>query len=1101
MKISFTRKLWKVMKYCAYQMMLSLLFFSTIYASRTEAQILERPITINLENVPFTQALQEIGLAAHIKFAYSDELSRSESNVTLMATNKPLRLVLNEMLGSRNIQYKLHEPEQIITLKRATKVSSLGNQGDAQRSLVQVRGVVTDATTNLPMAGVNVIVKFTTKGTTSDVNGKYAIDVERGEVLVFSFIGFAPVELRVNDEIEMNVSMLDDASSLKEVVVNAGYWKVDEKENTGSIGKVSNEIIEAQPVSSVLQAMQGRITGVYIAQQNGIPGSNFNVQIRGRNSIAASNDPLYIVDGIPYPSTTMSSTFTTGSLFGSAGSSPLSTLSPENIESIEVLKDADATAIYGSRGANGVILITTKRASEGKSSVMVNINSGVSHVSKKMKLLNTRDYLTMRREAFRNDGVEAQPNTAPDLLLWDTTRYTDWQEELLGDNAGFTNVSAVLSGGNAETQYVFNNSYQRQGSVFAGDSRYHRGSSHLAVTNRALKDRLTSSFDITYNAEKNNIQPIDLTSIALLLAPNAPALYDQDGKLNWQSSTWTNPLSYLEQRYESSTRNLITSVNLEYKLLEGLEVKSRFSYNDLRLTEKSLTPSTFFDPVYNATAEYASATFNTSLHRSWIWEPQLNFQKTFDKFRVNALLGSTSQNTDREQQIFFATNFASDALIDDINAAGSVDVIGNNISQYRYMAVFGRLNASYDGRYIMNLTARRDGSSRFGSANRFATFMALGGAWIFSNESFVQENLSFLSFGKLRSSFGTTGNDQIGDYGFLDTYQPSNGYNGVSGLVPKQLFNPNYGWEINRKFEAALELGFWNDRLSIKTNFYRNRSSSQLVGYPLPLTTGFSSIQSNLDATVQNTGWEFEISADHIAKQNLSWNTSLTLTIPRNKLIAFPGLETSTYASRYVVGEPLTISKRYKLLGVDPLTGVYKFDDFTGDSNITSADRQYVQNVGLQYYGGLTNTIRYKNFQLDVFVQFVKQTGYNYQALIFSFPGSSQQPARVLDDRWQQQGNIASVQRFSHSNFSVYQAQSQYRDSDAVIEDASFIRLKNVNFSYTLTRSLLKKLECRFYIQGQNLFTLTNYYGLDPEAMNISLPALRTFTTGIQITL
>jgi TonB-dependent starch-binding outer membrane protein SusC len=1068
------------------------------------SQLLDKEVTISLKDVTLETALLELGKVAEVKFAYSLDQMNVKVRVSVEAERTPLRRVLDKLLIPHKIRYKISDRDLTIFLKRSEgqdSQQSLNTHSGSGRQLFEVSGIVKDVNQQ-PMAGVNVLVKGTTNGTSTDSDGRYVLSVQsKDDVLVFSFIGYTSMEVKVNSQVAINVVLVEDVNTLKEIVVNAGYWEVKERENTGSISKLESDQIAKQPVNNFLQAMQGRLTGVYITQSSGVPGSNFNVQVRGRNSIASGNDPLYIVDGIPYPSGTFSSTFTTGSLFGSAGSSPLSALSPENIESIEVLKDADATAIYGSRGANGVILITTRKSLEGSAKFTLNVNKGISDMPRRMDLLNTQEFISMRKEAFRNDNRTPTVSNAPDLMVWDTTRYTDWQDEFIGGQAGFTNVSASLAGGSNGTRYVFNNAYQNQGTVFPGDARYHRGTSHLSFSNSAIDNKLNSSFDISFNAEKNRIQPIDLTSNALILAPNAPKLYDDNGNLNWQNSTWTNPLAYLKQTYESVTSNIIASAEVGYKIFDGIEVKSRFSYNELRTKEKSLLPSTFYDPAFKATAQYASSTFNTSSYNSWILEPQITYQKKLNRIDLNLLAGGTLQNTNREQLIQSATNFASDALIDDINAAGTVDVLAFNKSQYRYSAFFGRINTVFDGKYILNLTARRDGSSRFGPQNRFANFMAAGAAWIFSNENFVRNNLAFLSFGKLRASYGTTGNDQIGDYGYLNTYQSSNAYLNSGTLVPTRLYNPDYAWEINRKFEAAIDLAFFSDRINFKTNFYSNRSSSQLVGYPLPATTGFPSVQANLDATVQNTGWEFELATLNVSQNRLTWKTELSMTIPRNKLISFPGLESSTYSTRYEVGEPLTISKRLKLIGVNPETGVFEFEDMNDDGSITSADKMHIVNVAVEYYGGINNSIRFGNFQFDLFFQFVKQNGYNFESLLFSYPGTrSQQPVRVLE-RWTESGDVAAVQRFASSNSSVSAAQANYRDSDRVIEDASFIRLKNINLSYTFSKSMLKAFECRLYIQAQNLFTITNYYGLDPESMSNSLPALRTFTGGLQITL
>lgn len=497
------------MRICAVQVMIAVTLCGVSLAHSGYAQLLEKEITLHVSDVSFEEALHQLGVQSKIRFAYSlDQLSIKE-NVSVHASQTPLRQVLDELLTPFNVHYKVHDHETTISLKRKNKSPEPPDhfQGALAVPRRQVTGIVRDVAQQ-PMAGVNVLVKSTTNGTTTDAEGKFEISAEPGDALIFSFIGYTSVERQLADIPHLEIVLYEDVNTLNEVIVNAGYWKVNEREATGSISKLDARQINNQPVSNVLQSMQGRLTGVYITQNSGIPGSNFNVQVRGRNSIAAGNDPLYIVDGIPFPSGTLSTTFTSGTLFGSPGSNPLSTLSPDNIESIEVLKDADATAIYGSRGANGVILITTKRAAEGKPKLAVNVNRGVSAVSRKMKLMNTSQYIEMRKEAFRNDNATPNLSSAPDLVAWDTTRYTDWQEELIGGNAELTNLSAVFSGGTRDHNFVFNNTYQDQGTVFPGDAKYKRGSSHLSLNHSFLEEKITAAFDITFNTDKNAMQPM-----------------------------------------------------------------------------------------------------------------------------------------------------------------------------------------------------------------------------------------------------------------------------------------------------------------------------------------------------------------------------------------------------------------------------------------------------------------------------------------------------------------------------------------------------------------------------------------------------------------
>lgn len=418
--------------------------------------------------------------------------------------------------------------------------------------------------------------------------------------------------------------------------------------------------------------------------------------------------------------------------------------------------------------------------------------------------------------------------------------------------------------------------------------------------------------------------------------------------------------------------------------------------------------------------------------------------------------------------------------------------------------MFGRLNFSWAERYFFNLTGRRDGSSRFGSGKQFANFGAVGAAWILTNEGFAKGLGSFLSFGKIRASYGITGSDQIGDYGYMDLWQTSsNAYNGRVGIYAGNLYNPGYGWEESQKMEAALELGFFNDNVFLTLSYYNHKSGNQLVGIPLPATAGFLSVQGNFPAIIRNEGLEIELVSKPIQKPNLKWSASLNFTIPASKLVQFNSIETSSYRFDYVVGQPLGVRQAFEHQGVDPQTGWHVYTDVNNDNllNITD-DYKFNKTVALEYFGGINNTIRVKGFELTCFIQFVKQTGYNNFNIFSITPGMmANQPVTVMN-RWQQPGDKTDTQKFT-STFG--QGNTAYtRNGDHKIGDASFLRVKNVMLAYEVPENVLNRIHVRkvnLFIQMQNVFTLTRYRGLDPETQSAALPPLRTIATGIQFTL
>ncbi|MAM28223.1 MAG: SusC/RagA family protein [Flavobacteriaceae bacterium] len=966
----------------------------------------------------------------------------------------------------------------------------------------QVRsGTVSDAQGSL--AGVNVLVKNTHRGTITSMEGAFTIQAKPTDSLVFSFVGYLPQTIPVGKRTSINVTLVQDATALDQVVLNAGYYNVTDREKTGSIAKVTAQEIANQPVTNPLAALQGRMPGVNVVQNTGVPGGGFSIRIRGRNSIRADgSEPLYIIDGVPYAAQSLGD-YTVSPVLGGA-QSPLNTLDPNSIESIEVLKDADATAIYGSRGANGVVLITTKKGKAGKTTFSINSSTGVGSLTRTMKLLHTKQYLAMRREAFANDGITEFPFNAYDVNgTWSQTRYTDWQEELLGNTAYYHATDATLQGGSEQTRFLLSGRHQKQTTVFPGTSNYKRNTVLLNLDHTTADNKVNISFSGNYGVDANTLPPTNLVREALVLPPNAPALYNEDGSLNWEEGTFTNPLAALEGEYRSHTNSLIANSVLTYRPFKNLELKANMGYVHTQLDETKTSPHTIYNPAFGLDSSFSAITLNNGERTSWVVEPQIGYKLSLGKGQLTLLAGSTFQKQTTTRLLQFASDFPSNKLIYNPAAAATVSINDNSEEVYKYQAGFARANFNWDHTYIVNLTGRRDGSSRFGPNNQYATFGAVGLAWIFSEEQFIQEKIPFLSFGKLRSSYGTSGNDQIRNYGFLDTYSPTGfSYQGMQGLSPVQLYNPNYRWETNKKWEAALELGFLKDRISVATSYYRNRSSNQLVGIPLPGTTGFTSLNDNLDATVQNTGWEFELATTPVQNKKLQWQTAFNISIPKNKLVSFPGLEASTYANQYVVGQPLDIRLLYQATGVDPQTGVYTFQDVDGDGQITTPnDRTTVVNVNPKYYGGVRSSLSYGNINFDFLLQFVKQKGTNFKAA-FSLPGFMEnQPVEVLD-HWQQPGDQSSQQVYSTGfNGEAYTAYNNLYYSTGSVSDASYIRVKNIALSYSIPQKWALGIGCRVYLQAQNLFTFTKYKGPDPETqINNNLPPLKVINTGVQLT-
>jgi hypothetical protein len=565
-------------------------------------------------------------------------------------------------------------------------------------------------------------------------------------------------------------------------------------------------------------------------------------------------------------------------------------------------------------------------------------------------------------------------------------------------------------------------------------------------------------------------------------------------------------------------------MNINYTILPGLTLSSNFGYNNLQTELFQGYKLEINAPERRSTAQ-RRATFGDRAISSWIIEPQLQFEKNFGKGRLDALVGSTVQNSRSKFLMVQASGQPTNELLHSLAAATSISAgaSGNDLDRItRFNGLFGRLGYNWDKKYLINLTGRRDGSSKFGEENRFHNFWSVGAGWIFSEEKWFHKALPFLSFGKLRASYGTTGNDQISDYSYLSLYNIVTTdilYQGTTSFDVAGLSNPFLQWEETRKMQGGIDLSAFNERIALGVTYARNRSSNQLIFYSIPDLTGFPGFIKNFPATIQNTSWEFSLNTVNIKGKNLGWTTNINLTIPENKVVSFPGIELTSFATGrngVIVGEPIGIQKKYRYGGVDPTTGSYFLFDSTGkaiDPNVDFSSLKQSTKISLlpKFYGGISNTISYKGFQLDFLFQFVYQMGstdlfyYNGVTVPGRFgAGSSNQPVRIVDNHWQKPGDVATVGKFTTGGMTIWPS-SNFSDAGYSYSAGSYVRLKNASLSWQLPDAWSKKAHlqtARIYFRGQNLATITGYKGLDPETRSIStLPPLQMWTVGAKIEL
>ncbi|MGX9986852.1 SusC/RagA family TonB-linked outer membrane protein [Soonwooa purpurea] len=981
-----------------------------------------------------------------------------------------------------------------------TLFSSLMLMGQA----TTVTGIVTQK--GIPLSGVSVSQEGATEIALTNSSGKYQIQiVGENPILIFRYNDYDEKRVKVGSNHTINIDFKQKVEALEEVVVNAGYYKVKEKESTGSIARVTAKDIENQPVNNVLSAVQGRMAGVSITQNSGTPGSGVQIQIRGKNSLRSiansgidGNQPLYIIDGAVLGGDLQAKY--AGTILSAAAINPLNNINFNEIESIEILKDADATAIYGSRGANGVVLITTKKAKSRKLNINVKSSYGLSHIINNLKMMNTEQYLDMRQQAFNNSKITVYPVSAYDINgKWDKDRSTDWAKTLLGHTSDFSDNSISLRGGDEITSFNLSFGHNEQSTAFGSDFKYKKNNVTSSLSHRSKDTRFQLSLSNAYNEETNNLVNSDITRQGIILAPNSPMLYTPTGELNWENNTFTNPIAIYNSTYSYKTRQFLSSFNAQYKTNDRLWVKLTGGFSYLNFNETSLIPHTVNNPSFGMTSAFSQSFKNNQNRLSINLEPQLNYKFIYNRHEFDILIGATYQHDIYQQEGTKGVGFDSNALMGNIAAAYTKTVFDQISTPYKYAAFFGRFNYKLDAKYIINLTGRRDGSSRFGPNNKFANFGAVGFAWLFSKENWLKET-NWLSFGKLRGSFGTSGSDNIGDFQYLDTYIVSSlVYNGITGLQPSKLFNPNFSWEKTRKLEGAIEVGFWDNKINFTSAWYRNISSNQLIGYQLPAITGFTSVLANLPAMVENKGWEFELNLTPFPKSQISWTSHFNVSIPKNKLLDFIDLEGSTYANQYVIGQPISIAKVYQLEGIDTATGKYIFKDFNGDGKITAPDdNKVIENIGVKYFGGWSNTLSYKQWQLSFLFQFVKQKSRNYNFLMPSPGLMSNLPVDVIKNVWSESNPTGLYMPYLAT---VNPQHTLFQNSTAAISDASFIRLKSIEIAFDIPLKNSWVNTVKIFVHGQNLLTFTRYFGMDPEfaPMPGFLPPLKTISIGTNI--
>lgn len=1089
------------------------------------AHLHSQTVSFSGQQVPLEKVFAAVEKQTGYVFFYDEAILKEARPVTIRAENELLSTFLGRVLSEQPFKFSFQNKTIIISRREIIPAQVPASPGADTASLPatppSLQGWVMDEN-GTALEGASVTVKETGKSTITNGKGIFAIPVSRSKSkIIVSYVGYKTQEVILSAGQQSIIIRLSvSVNTLDEEVVQA-YGKTSQRLSVGNIVKISGEEIQKQPVMNPLLALNGRLPGVLITPVNGYISAPVKVEVRGRNTINPSlvADPLYVIDGTPLTILDVNTSlnpsnyengstgfFQAGFISHTQGQSPLFSINPADIESISVLKDAAATAIYGSRGANGVILITTKRTKPGRTRLNVNVQQSISTTPRYWDMLNTAQYLEMRREALKNDGL---PHTVAYLpeLAWDTTRYTNWQKTLWGV-ANNTEVTVGLSGGERNTSFNLGAGYNESRDITALNGKNQRINVSTGLTHRSQDQKLTIDLRALYSY--TYVKAINSPN-AITLSPNAPAVFNAKGDLNfeeWNKSglaPFSFPFSSILSPSANTTNFINAGLRIHYNLIKGLNVSVNTGYNNAQSNSTWFNPIAAQNPITNPVG---TASFGNSVVNNVNIEPQVDYACYIASGKLEILAGGTYQHSNTKGTSMMGIGYTNDALMQSISNAPVISS-GQQAAEKKYASIHGRINYNWLNKYILELTGNRDGSSNFGPGRQFGNFWSVGGAWIASEEAWAKRLLpSWWSFLKLNASFGVTGLDAGGAYQYLSLWStPRNSggalpnYNGIVPMSPTHAVNQDYQWQENKKINADLSLGFLDDRITLTVSWYRNRCNNQLTKIPTPDYTGFSTVTGNSPANVENSGWEGIVNARLITSKNFSWTMGFNVAINRNKLLSYPDFEFSPYYTTQKIGSSLNTVYLYHYLGINPQTGMRSYEDYNHDGMVnelpgtpraTGIDDRYVaMDITPKYSGGVSQQFSYKRFMLSLFFTFKKQMG----KLPFTGVGGAMGniPLDFFNDHWQKPGDQAINPRFSTSSFNPSDTRFQF--SDGSYTDASFVRLSNLSFNYSLPENICKKLHMQglsVSVNMSNLFIITRYPGIDPDVTFGSLPQPRT---------
>lgn len=1086
--------------------------------------------TIKSDNLTVKEVFNKIEKESEYIFFYMDNSVDLNRKVPVKVEERQVNKILDQIFEGKNIHYVILDRQIIISKDKKSLPSTLQQKGKV------ITGIVRDATGE-PVIGANIVEKGTTNGTISDMNGKFSLTVAPKAVLQISYIGFNTTEVPVGSKTSLTVKLTEDNQALDEVVV-VGYGVMRKSDLTGSVGSVKSDVIQKQAISSFDQGLQGKVAGVQVMATSGSPGGVVDIRIRGGNSLTSGNQPLYVIDGYPV---------TAGGAAGGsgAGQNPLATLNPGDIESMEILKDASATSIYGSRGANGVILITTKRGKQGKTTVTYDGYAGFQQVGKKLDMMNATEWAELANEGAATDGRPAYyPSTSPNPLYPSVDRLgegTDYQD-LIFREAPIHSHNVSINGGSENTKFSVVASYFAQDGVVRNQD-FNRVSLRNNIDTKISKVvDLSTSLTISRvfaDIGRENGDGGGNTSIinaALVLPPTVPVRHPETGeyiRMNYLSgsSAVPNPIPYIEHLQDKGTIDrILVSADLTFHIIDGLTLKVSGG------ADMSSALREVYEPKETNTGYNANGIAQQQNRRSSSYsnENVLTYIKKFGVHSLNVMVGSSLLYDENKTSSMTARDFISDVYgYNNLDAGAQWDKPNTGRSKSTLLSGFGRINYVLMDKYLFTVTGRADGSSKFGANNKWAFFPSFAAAWRVNQEKFMK-NIDWISNLKIRGSWGVTGNQNIASYSSsekMNTYvYPIGGVTSV-GIGAANMPNPDLKWETTAITDIGIDFGVFNNRLNFTADYYYKKTTDLLWNISVPLTTGFGSVLKNI-GSLQNKGLELSLSADVLTGQ-FKWNTMINWSTNKNKVLDIPGYiptQQGTISGHLKVNgswlEPGLSVGVWNLLKTDGVmrtdkewkeaprmadatfdqVGDMRFVDKDGDGKISfGEDRMIVGDPNPDFIFGWTNNFSYKNFDLSIYINgSVGNDIYNVLRAETNIVSTWGNQRKEVLNRW-----TASNPNGKYPRAHVLVNQNLLQ-SDFLIEDGSFLRVQNVTLGYTFPKvSFLRSL--RVYATAQNLLTITGYSGFNPEVNSLgqsnlqmgvdynAYPTARSFILGVNI--